>query len=418
MLAVAGAAVVGCSRGTRSSSTTTTVPGRARLSESEVRDLDIEFYEQRADRDPTGATDLARLAGSICNGRARPATRATPSAPKPPRGDPFAIAIRATTPPRRCFRRASSRSTGSTTLSRSRERCATATPTFPRSAPPSARSEMELGQYDSARVTFDSLGGFAQDLSVAPRLARWAEIEGRTGEARWLMRTALKTALATPHLPREQVAWFWLRNGDLDLRTGKLRAGGFRVPRRARRRIPATTASRRDGEARRRAARWRAAIAAGEQAIATSLDPGDARRGERRVCRDRRQREVATSTRGRWTSPSSSSRARTTAPGASSCSTIVATSPPCIARCSSSCARAATSTGTTLLAWALHAQGRDVEAKARDDPCAGAGNARRAALLPCRGDRARARRQTAASELFARARTLQPAASTAASEAQ
>src|SRR5207247_2614697 len=33
------------------------------LSESEIRDLDIEFYKARAKRDPTGAADLARLAG-------------------------------------------------------------------------------------------------------------------------------------------------------------------------------------------------------------------------------------------------------------------------------------------------------------------------------------------------------------------
>ena len=62
-LAVAGAAVVGCSRGTGTPRVVTTVPTTPRLSENEVLDLDIEFYKQRADRDPTGATDLARLAG-------------------------------------------------------------------------------------------------------------------------------------------------------------------------------------------------------------------------------------------------------------------------------------------------------------------------------------------------------------------
>ena len=40
-----------------------------------------------------------------------------------------------------------------------------------------AEIEMELGQYDSARVTFAALGDAKSSLSVAPRLARWAEIE-------------------------------------------------------------------------------------------------------------------------------------------------------------------------------------------------------------------------------------------------
>ena len=85
---------------------------------------------------------------------------------------------------------------------------------------------------------------------------------GRTGEALAHAR-ALKTTLATPHLPREQVAWFWLPQRRLDLRSGKY-AGQFRVPRRARR-IRRLSASRRDGEARRRAARMAGCDRRGER---------------------------------------------------------------------------------------------------------------------------------------------------------
>jgi hypothetical protein len=74
--------------------------------------------------------------------------------------------------------------------------------------------------------------------------------------------------------------------------------------------------------------------------------------------------------------------------------------------------------GFDLLAWALHAQGRDVEARTAMT-CALAQGTRdaqlfyhAAAIERSLGD------ERAASELFARARALQPAASTAASEAQ
>jgi tetratricopeptide (TPR) repeat protein len=273
-LAVAGAAgVVGCSRGTPVARPAAGVPDSARLSEAAILDLDIDFYKGRADRDPTGATDLARLSGLYLQ-----RSRET--------GDP-ADAIRAESTARRSLRNRGSRNDAASQilsaslLSQHRfdEALVVAKQLRHRNpAVPSLRAavgeiEMELGQYDSARITFDSLKNASRDLSVAPRLARWAEIEGRTGEARWLIRTALKTALATPHLPREQVAWFWLRNGDLDLRSGKYsvadseyRAGLAAHPGDYR----LLAASARLAAAQHK---WRDAISAGEEAIATSLDP-------------------------------------------------------------------------------------------------------------------------------------------------
>ncbi len=417
VLAVAGAAGVGCSRGTRSSSTTTTAPAAPRLSESEVRDLDIEFYKQRADRDPTGATDLARLAGLYLQ-----RSRET--------GDP-SDALRAEAAARRSVRNRDSRNDAAaqvlsaSLLAQHRFDDALAiartlrdrNPDLPSLRAAVGEIQMELGQYDSARATFDSLGSFAQDLSVAPRLARWAEIEGRTGEARWLMRTALKAALATPHLPREQVAWFWLRNGDLDLRSGKYaqadseyRAGLAVHP--GDYRLLAATA-------RLAAARheWRAAIAAGEQAIATSLDPatlgvlsdayaaiGDSAKSDEYA----RVLDVAV-----LKQPGAYHRAwslflldhrRHVAAVYRKVLVELRTRRDIY--------------GYDLLAWALHAQGRDVEAKAAMTHALAQGTRdaqlfyHAAVIERALGD------ETAASEFFARARTLQPPASTAASEAQ
>jgi tetratricopeptide (TPR) repeat protein len=244
-----------------------------RLTESQVLDLDIGFYKQRADRDPTGATDLARLAGLYLQ-----RSRET--------GDP-SDAVRAESAARRSIRNRGSRNDAAAQVlsasllaqHRFDEALAIArslrdhNPEIPSLRAAVGEIQMELGQYDSARVTFDSLSSSAHDLSVAPRLARWAEIEGRTSEARWLMRTSLKTAQATAHLPREQIAWFWLRNGDLDLRSGRYAAADSEY--RAGLTVHPGDYRLLAAQAKLAAARheWRAAIAVGEEAITTSLDP-------------------------------------------------------------------------------------------------------------------------------------------------
>lgn len=53
-----------------------------------------------------------------------------------------------------------------------------------------AETQMELGRYDDARRTFGQLKTYRTDLSVAPRLARWLELEGQPEQARQLLRRA------------------------------------------------------------------------------------------------------------------------------------------------------------------------------------------------------------------------------------
>ncbi|MEP6904950.1 MAG: hypothetical protein ABI875_02640 [Gemmatimonadales bacterium] len=84
--------------------------------------------------------------------------------------------------------------------------------------------QMELGHYDAARSSFDSLYSVRTHLSIAPRLARWAEINGNTAYARQLLAAALADASSQRGLPREQVAWYRLRLGDVDMRNGRKRA--------------------------------------------------------------------------------------------------------------------------------------------------------------------------------------------------
>jgi len=136
-----------------------------------------------------------------------------------------------------------------------------------------AEAAMELGRYDEAQRLFGMLASYQADLGTAPRLARWAELRGRPDEARRLLRQALESAERRHGLPREQLAWFHLRLADLALRTGhlpdadgELQAGLAILPEDYR--LLGTLARL---EAVRH--RWRQAAAAGEQAIAQALDP-------------------------------------------------------------------------------------------------------------------------------------------------
>ncbi|HWZ59966.1 MAG TPA: tetratricopeptide repeat protein [Gemmatimonadaceae bacterium] len=242
-------------------------------SEAEVRDLDIRFYAARAARDPTGAMDLARLA-QLYLARSRET------------GD-YSDVLRADSAARLSLHHRLSRNAlaaqvlASSLLSEHRfadalDVARTLTALDPERVSYRAMCgeiEVELGRYTDARGTFDSLRTQARSLSVAPRLARWEEIEGRPEIARALLRYAITTAAQRPDLPSEQRAWMWLRLGDVELRTGRpdsaehdYRAGLVAHPDDYR--IDAALAHL-------HAVRheWTAAIDVGNRAIATVLDP-------------------------------------------------------------------------------------------------------------------------------------------------
>ncbi|MBI1966783.1 MAG: tetratricopeptide repeat protein [Gemmatimonadetes bacterium] len=136
-----------------------------------------------------------------------------------------------------------------------------------------AEIELELGNYDAAQAAFDSLWPRRRELAVAPRLARWAEIQGRTQLARRLLDEALTEALARTELPREQLAWYYWRAGDLALRTGRLDEARFAFdqglevfPGDYRLLVALAKLEAAQGH-------WHRAIDYGEQAIATVADP-------------------------------------------------------------------------------------------------------------------------------------------------
>jgi tetratricopeptide (TPR) repeat protein len=133
--------------------------------------------------------------------------------------------------------------------------------------------QMELGRYGEARASFESVAGYTNDLSVAPRLARWAELQGRPDEAYHLLDRSLLAVLDRHDVPAEQQAWFWLRLGDLQLRRGRMSDAaaayerGLGVHENDYRLLAAM--------AKLEAARqhWQAAIDFGQRAVAVSLDP-------------------------------------------------------------------------------------------------------------------------------------------------
>ena len=242
-------------------------------SDTELRELEIKFFTGRAERDPTGGSDLAHL-GALYLARARET------------GDPRDVAL-AEAAARHSLRNRGNRNAGAASVLQSallaEHRFApalalakSASAAEPDNAPLRAavgEIEMELGQYDSARVHFSNLHAPAGDLAIAPRLARWAEIQGNPTLARKLLGAALASARRETSIPREQLAWYWLRVGDVEMRTGHLETAdsayraGLAVHPNDYRLLSALTHNAALQQ------RWTAATELGEQAIAQTLDP-------------------------------------------------------------------------------------------------------------------------------------------------
>lgn len=138
-----------------------------------------------------------------------------------------------------------------------------------------AEIQMELGDYQAAQVAFRSLEASRRHIDVAPRLARWLEINGHTDQARALLYTTREEVLTRTDfgLPAELKAWFHLRVGDLELRHGRMEEAeaAFKA---GLRRFPGDYRLL-SAMARLEAARgdWDRSIHYGEQVLGTLLDP-------------------------------------------------------------------------------------------------------------------------------------------------
>ncbi len=242
-------------------------------SESEIRNRDIEFYRARVARDPRSARDFTQLAALYLQ-------RARETADN---GD----LVQAEENARRSLALRTGRNSeafgvlASSLLSQHRfaealdvSRALVAVDSTSVAARGLLGENLfELGQYDEAGRVLGSLVTYQSDLGIAPRLARWAELHGKPEDARRLLRAAQGEAERRHGMPKEQVAWFHLRLGDLALRYGHLGEASDELE---------AGLAIEPGDARLLAARarlaavrghWREAADYGEQAIARAVDP-------------------------------------------------------------------------------------------------------------------------------------------------
>jgi len=331
--------------------------------DARVLEQDLTFYARRVEGDPLGAADRARL-GSLYLKRGRVT------------GD-YADYRRAETLARRSLALRVAHNDAAYTLLASvllsQHRFAAAlhvarqldarNPGVASHRALLAEIELEVGNYDRARMLFDSLWPARHDLAVAPRLARWAEIRGDTAYARRLLDAALATALTRRDLPAEQLGWFYLRVGDFALRYGRFEPAAYALRQGlainpSDYRVLAALA--RLGAARQQ---WRDAITYGDRAIAVSPDPATfgvisdayaALRDTTRAAEYSRAMEIAVRGQpGQWHRAWSLfllDHGRRV--------------PEVLARVSDDLKTRRDVYGYDLLAWALHKAGRDREARA------------------------------------------------------
>jgi tetratricopeptide (TPR) repeat protein len=264
LVGVAG--IVTASGGGRAPEVATPSPGR-------IRDLDIAFYQARTIRDPRSARDFTQLAAlylqrareTADNGdlvRAEETARHS-LALRRGRNDEAVGVLASSLMGQHRFGEAHD---AALELLRSDSTSIAARGMV-------AEAAMELGRYDEAGRLFGMLATYQADLGTAPRLARWAELRGHPDEGRRLLRQALADATRRHGMPREQVAWFHLRLGDLALRSGHLGearhelASGLAILPGDYRLLGAL--------ARLHAVRheWRDATETGELAVSRALDP-------------------------------------------------------------------------------------------------------------------------------------------------
>ena len=267
----AGSALIGVARA--KVPRTDEVASTTASTEARVRDLDIAFFVRRATEDPWSSADRGRLAGLYLQ-RARE-TGAFTDLQRAESLAVRALGLRESRNDEVYSVLAAARLglhdfTGALDAART---LVERDPGDPHRRAVLGEVLLELGRYEEAAVIFRALEPETSQLPVATRLARWYELTGRIGHARNVMRYALRRVEQEGHTTREQEGWYHLRLGEIELKMGAVeRADSLFV--RGLARFPDDY---RLLGARARAAAWRrdwaTAIDAGERAIAIHLDP-------------------------------------------------------------------------------------------------------------------------------------------------
>lgn len=243
------------------------------LNESEVRDRDIQFYSQRVDEDPSGATDRFTLAGLLfARSRNTGSTADLDQALK---------LVNASISERTQRNYQAFELLASLLMAKHEFAAARAVALRVDSLDPGTPShlallgeiELELGKYDEAATHFHAISYDGRNFTTGARIARWYELTGHSDLARVILRRAIVNVDRRDDLPREQVAWFYYRLGDLELKAGKFAVadsafliGLERHPDDIRVLGGLSRAALAKGE-------WQHAIDYGERATAIQLDP-------------------------------------------------------------------------------------------------------------------------------------------------
>ena len=243
------------------------------LSESEIRDRDIAFFEARAKEDTSSANDRTQLAtlymdrarttGAFTDyERAERLARRSLELRKGHNEPAFGLLASALLA-RHDFAKALAVAKAADSLY----------PAVPANIALLGEIELEIGDYKAASAHFASLKFGAEQFTIAARVARWHELTGNAAAARRLLRTAVKKVARRNDLPREQVSWFYYRLGELELRAGNLDSAEAAYHRGLA--IFADDYRILGGLARAAAARghWQSAVDFGNRAIAVQLDP-------------------------------------------------------------------------------------------------------------------------------------------------
>ena len=241
--------------------------------DAKTRDLDIAFYEQRLREDPESALDRSRLA-QLYLSRARE-TGSYNDIERAERLARQSLAVRESHNAGTYMLLASAllaKHDFAGALAAAR-RLNVLDPESPVARGLLGEVLLEIGSYDEAGAIFRALEPSSKELAVAPRLVRWYELTGHLAQARSLARYASVRARTEGALSREQIAWFHLRVGELALKAGDAHEADsvFALA------LSIFPDDYRVYAAAARAAalrgRWRDAIAAGEKSVATQLDP-------------------------------------------------------------------------------------------------------------------------------------------------
>jgi tetratricopeptide (TPR) repeat protein len=185
--------------------------------------LDVAFHERRLREDPWSAADLARVAALYARraretGDASDLRRAEAAARR-------ALALR------EAHNGAAWGTLASALMARhefpealrAARRLVAMDSSLPSSRALLGELQLETGDYAGADSTFAPLLRWRGDPSVAPRLARWAELHGRHDDARRWLRATGEALARRDDVPRASRAWVQLRLGELALQAGDVR---------------------------------------------------------------------------------------------------------------------------------------------------------------------------------------------------